>query len=178
MRRDSLHLPGSIAIDTSLLLLVVGYQCLETERAKPHDRVDELSAIRGRDDNLSPARFDDLWKLFRKARRRIVTQHVIAETYGSRRRLASFRHQKELVWRSAIGLLTDPGIEEHSCSIRNLYDRMDYRAILVELGPADAGLIYVAAQQKATVITDDSKLKHWAGVRSVPAVLLSELGTL
>lgn len=177
MRSDPLHLPGSIVIDTSLLLLLLGYQCLEMERGRPADRVNKLSAIRGRDDNLPSDCFDDLWELFQGAKRRIVTQHVIAETYGSRNRLASFRHRRDLVWRSAIALLTDPGIEEYSCPIRHVHDRPEYRKILVALGPADAGLIYVAEQLDATVITDDGPLKHWAGVRSVPAVLLNELGT-
>jgi hypothetical protein len=29
--------------------------------------------------------------------------------------------------------------------------------------------------QKATIITDDGRLVHWAGVRAVPAVFLNQI---
>src|SRR5882757_8908730 len=95
-----------LAVDTNILLLLLGYQCLLSQDAKPLERSRVLTEIRGRDDAISPERFDDLWGLFQNATRRIITQHVVAETYGSRKRLSSFRHQKDLVWRSAKTLLT------------------------------------------------------------------------
>lgn len=45
-----------------------------------------------------------------------------------------------------------------------------------EIGPADAGLIYVAAHQKATILSEDGELVRWARIRSVPAVSLQEIG--
>ena len=150
MISDPLRPPVKLAIDTNLLLLLVGYQCLLFENASALERARVLTEIRGRDDGISPDRFDDLWNLFQSAARRIVTQHVIAETYGLRRRLASFRDRKDLVWRSALVLLANPGIEEQSCSIRDVHNRREYSDILTELGPADAGLIYTAEHQKAT----------------------------
>jgi hypothetical protein len=173
---DPLRPPVHLAIDTNLLLLLLGYQCLLLENTKALERARVLTDIRGRSDHISPERFDDLWRLFRGAARRIVTQHVIAETYGSRRRLGSFRHRKDLVWRGAIELLTDPGIEEQSCQVRDVHEKEEYRDILSELGPADAGLLYTAERQKATIITDDGPLVHWAGVRSVPAIGLKQIG--
>jgi hypothetical protein len=164
-----------MVIDTTLLLLLLGYQCLLFEQAEPLVRTRVLAEIRGRDDRISPERFDGLWNLFRSAARRIVTQHVVAEAYGLRNRLASFRHQKELVWRSAIMLLADPGIEEHCCLIKDVIEREEYRDILGELGPSDASLIFTAELQKATIVTDDGRLVHWAGVRAVPAVFLNQI---
>ena len=78
------HPARSLAIDTSLFLLVVTYRCLASGNAR--DRVRILTDIRGRSDNLPPERFDD-----------------------------------------------------------------------------------AAEQQKATLITDDAKLLHYAYIRSVPA---------
>jgi hypothetical protein len=173
--RNPLQPPVCIVIDTTLLLLLLGYQCLLFEQAEPLERIRVLTEIRGRDDRISPERFDGLWDLFRSATRRIVTQHVVAEAYGSRNRLASFRHQKELVWRSAITLLANPGIEEQSCLITDVVEREGYRDILHELGPSDAGLIFTAELLKATIITDDGRLVHWAGVRAVPAVFLNQI---
>jgi rRNA-processing protein FCF1 len=49
---------------------------------------------------------------------------------------------------------------------------------LEEIGPTDAGLIYTAATEKATIITEDRRLRHWAGVREVPALTLTDLGRL
>jgi len=176
MISDPLRPPVKIAIDTNLLLLLLGYQCLRFENAPALERTRVLTEIRGRDDGISPERFDDLWNLFHRAARRIVTQHIVAEAYGLRHRLTSFRHRKALVWRSAILLLANPGIEELSCQIRDVHERHPYRDILEELGPADAGLIYTAESNKATIITDDGRLAHWAAVRSVPALGLNQIG--
>jgi hypothetical protein len=38
-----------------------------------------------------------------------------------------------------------------------------------------AGLIFTAELQKATIVTDDGRLAHWAGVRAVPAVFLNQV---
>jgi hypothetical protein len=69
----------------------------------------------------------------------------------------------------------DPGIEEHSCLIKDVLELEGYRDILDELGPSDAGLIFTAERQKATIITDDGQLVHWAAVRAVPAVFLNQI---
>jgi hypothetical protein len=110
---DPLAQPVSLAVDTNLLLLLLGYQCLLFEKTVPLQRARVLKEIRGRDDNISPERFDSLWHLFQTAKRRIVTQHVIAETYGLRKLLAKLGLPKDLVWDSAKALLDDPGIEEN-----------------------------------------------------------------
>src|SRR5580765_6584259 len=70
-------------------------QCLVFEHAALLERIRVLTDIRGRDDRISPERFDGLWELFRSAARLIVTQHVVADAYGLRNRLASFRHQRD-----------------------------------------------------------------------------------
>jgi len=170
---DPLRPPMSLAIDTNIMLVLLGYQCLLSKNAPSRERARVLAEIRGRADGLSPERFDDLWQLFHHASRRIATEHLIAETYGRRKLL---RFQKELVWKCAMELLTDPGIEELSCPVRELYEREGYRKMLIELGPCDAGLVYTAEKQKATILTDDDPLIRWANVRSVRAIPLNQLG--
>jgi rRNA-processing protein FCF1 len=145
------------------------------DKATPFERIRVLTKIRGRDGGMSPERFDDLWELFRSEARKIVTQHVIAEAYGLRRRLDSLQYRKDLVWRGAIALLKT-GIEEQSCALRDLLAQDGYRKILTEIGPTDAGLIFTAERQKATIITDDDELASWAGFRSVPVILLPSIG--
>jgi uncharacterized protein YacL len=48
--------------------------------------------------------------------------------------------------------------------------------MIEEIGPTDAGLIYIAEVEKATIISEDGQLRPWAGVRSVPILNLDELG--
>ena len=67
---------STVVIDTNILLLLLGYQCLEFDNTMGPTRARALSDIQGRGDNLSPERFNDLWELFHMATRRIVTQHV------------------------------------------------------------------------------------------------------
>lgn len=174
---NPLSSPRCLAIDTNLFLLLLGYQCLLLENASPLERNRVLYEIRGRSDRIYPKTFDDFWSLVSRAKRRIVTQHVVAETYGLRKRLAAFRQKKDLVWRSAAELLkSSPGIEEQPCKTQEMFENDAYRAILIELGPTDAGLILTAERQEATLITDDAQLASWAEARSVPVLRLNQIG--
>jgi hypothetical protein len=55
---------STLVTDTNILLLLIGYQCLEFQNATGPRRGQTLAAIRGRSDNLPPERFDDLWQVF------------------------------------------------------------------------------------------------------------------
>jgi rRNA-processing protein FCF1 len=125
---------------------------------------------------VSPERFDALWRLFQYSAKRIVTQHVIAEAYGLRGRLGSFRSRKDLVWRAALEILSNPGIEEDSVQVKELNDLPEYQKILTVIGPADTGLLYVAEQRHAVLLTEDGPLQRWASVRSIPWLTLNQLG--
>jgi|GEM_PF-2582128 len=177
MRRGSPG-PQILVIDTNVLLLLIGYQCLVMTSAGGPERLRVLSQIRGRDDKLPVESFDHLWKLFGSADRRIVTQHVIAESYGLKRCFKHAGNRKDTIWRAALQLLHDPGIEELSCCISEVQERAGYRAILEELGPTDAGLMYTAETEKATMLTEDGPLIGMARKRSVRAISLREIGTL
>jgi predicted nucleic acid-binding protein len=165
--------PAVLVIDTNVLLVLLGYQCLQLDNARGLERERVLNEIRGREDVISPARFDDLWNLFHTSKRRIVTPHVIAETYGLRKLLA---FPKDLIWDAARTILDRPGIEEQSCLLSEVFGIEGYRTILKELGPADAGLIYTAERHKATVISDDGGLRPLASARSVTVLALKQLG--
>ncbi len=97
MLGDPFRPPVELAIDTSLLMLLLGYQFLLLEYARPLERTRVLDDIRGRPDPITPDIYDELWTLFQGAAHRVVTQHIVAEAYGNRRRLASFRHRRDLV---------------------------------------------------------------------------------
>lgn len=170
--------PLRLAIDTNVFVLLLAYQCLTSEDSPAPARARVLDDVRGRGDGLLPDRYDELWQIFQRASRRIITQHVIAEAYGLRHRFGPLLHGEELYWRMAVALLTDYNVGEESCPIRDLYNTEPYRSILLAIGPTDAGLLHVAEQQKAKIITDDHGLLHFAHDRRVHAVPLNQLQLL
>ena len=95
-RRVLLSPRPTLVIDTNILLLLIGYACSRLDKQSALERSRILNDIRGRD-RVSPDGFDNLWRVFETAATRIVTQHVIAEAYGLRKRLGS-GYRKDLVW--------------------------------------------------------------------------------
>jgi rRNA-processing protein FCF1 len=170
--------PLRLAIDTNVFVLLLAYQYLTFENSPALARARILDKIRGRGDDVPPDRYDDLWQVLRQAKRRIITQHVVAEAYGLMHKFKEHLHDKELVWRSAIALWKEYEIEELPCSARDLYTMEPYRSVLLEIGPTDAGLLRTAEQQKAKIITDDWHLLKWAEARNVHAVSLNQLQLL
>jgi hypothetical protein len=166
-RRNILAPRPVLVIDTNVLLLLIGYHCAQLDEMGPQQRIRVLNEIRGQDDRESPERFDYLWQFFRSAAQRVVTQHVIAEAYNLRRRLGSLSNQRELVWQGALDILRDPGIEEEPFRIRDLDGKPEYRKILTTLGPTDTGLLYIAEQRNATIITEDKPLLSFALDRGI-----------
>jgi rRNA-processing protein FCF1 len=164
-----------LVIDTNILLLLIGYRCSQLDEMGPQGRTRLLNEIRGNHRAL-PERFDHLWLFFRNAAHRIVTQHVIAEAYNLRTRaLGSLRNRRDLAWEGALGILRDPGIEEQSFRVRALDEEPEYRKILVRLGPADTGLLYVAEQRKATIVSEDGELRNLALNRGIRCLTLEEI---
>jgi rRNA-processing protein FCF1 len=163
--------PRTIAIDTNIFLVLLSYHSLKSEVVSAADRERRLVEVRGRDDKVSLDQFDALWRIFARAERRIVTQHVVAEAFSNKMRRRSN-------WSSAIELLPKYDMEERGCCIRDLYAQAEFRRIVEEIGPTDAGLIYTAGTEKATIITEDRRLRQWAEVRSVPALALNQLECL
>ena len=175
MARD--YRPGSsLVIDANVLSLLVVYHYCIGAKINPRDRINILVGIRGRDDNLPPERFGDLWQLFGNARHRTVTQHVIAETLNCRR--GWLRDNRKAARRSASSLVEDFDLEERPCCIRDLAANDAYLKALIELGPADAGLLYVAESTRATLISDDGPLRGFAAGRGVEACPVSRIHLL
>ena len=166
-------MPFRIAIDTNLLILVLADVRLRQQRTFGTPRLKLLTDERGRDDALPPERFDDLWQVFESAERRIVTQHVMIEALRGRK--DSPLSKKENLWEAAVKLLEDYQLEEQSCVVSELFRSEDYKKILQDIGPTDAGLIFVAAREKVTLISDDENLLRWARVRRVPCFSLRHL---
>jgi rRNA-processing protein FCF1 len=161
---------SAIAIDTNLFSVLLRYYSLESDELSDLKRERGLQEVWGRKDPPKLEQFDALWQFFENARRRIVTQHVVAEAFTSRMR-------KRSDWHKAISLLPNH-VVECGCSISALYSHREFRRIMEEIGPTDACLIYVAAEEKATIISEDGRLRYWADVREVPALTLDELARL
>jgi hypothetical protein len=157
-----------IAIDTNLFSVLLLYYCLESEAASDPERERQLQMISGRSEPASLEDFDALWQIFERAPRRIVTQHVVAEAFSNRMR-------KRFDWTSAIRLLPVFSMEERGCCVSDILAYREFQPILKELGPTDAGLIYTAEIEKATIISEDGRLRHSADVREVPALALNQL---
>ena len=167
-----LTIPSALAIDTNILLVLLGYQCLLFERASPLKRERILKEVLGSGGPVSGEQFDGLWQLFLNAGRRIVTQHVVAEVYGLRKRL---KFKKEAIWKSAVALLMEFGLEEQSCCVRDLHGIPAFRHMLEKVGPTDAGLLRAAEVEKAMLVTEDWALRGFAHERSVPVLSLSQI---
>jgi rRNA-processing protein FCF1 len=164
--------PSRLVIDTNILLLLAGYKYLDSAATTGQEKHRRLLELRGRDGGLPPTMFDDLWQFVHQAKQRIITQHVLAETYN-----LSGRGQfpKGLFWKSALELLSEFDIEEYSCPIRDLRETQAYEGILSVVGPSDTGLLHTAEHQKATIVSDDFELRRYADQRAVPILALNEI---
>jgi hypothetical protein len=85
--------------------------------------------------------------------------------------------RKQFNWSTAIGLLPKHHVEERGCCISDLYVNSDFRLIMEQLGPTDAGLIYTE-MEKATILSEDGPLRNWAHVRRVEILALNQLDRL
>ena len=164
-----LSVPKVIAIDTNLFSLVLLHRRLKSQGLGAPERERELQEVWGREDAVSLEQFDALWQMFERAHRRIVTQHIVAEVFSNKRR----RLLKE--WRSAIKLLPKYSVEERGCCVCDLYASDDFHQIMEEIGPTDAGLIYTAEREGATIVTEDRRLRQFSYDHGIAVLTLNEL---
>ena len=66
-------------------------------------------------------------------------------------------------------------IEDLPCSVGELQANRAYGGILERLGPADAGLLYMAERERLTLVTEDGPLLNEGYRRLVAVKTLSEL---
>jgi len=88
------------------------------------------------------------------------------------------QRQPEAARRSAVSLVQEFAVEERQCRLMDLAANAAYLKALIELGPADAGLLYVAESIGATLISDDGPLLRWAYSHGVPAYPVSGIHLL
>jgi hypothetical protein len=155
-----------LAIDANVLSLLVAYHHCVCTSIPVGLREGILDDVHGAG-KLPPERFDDLWQVFTHATHRMVTQHVIAETLNCRR--GWLRDHREDARRSGVLLVERFDVEEQPCCISDLAADTFYLRALIALGPTDAGLLYVAALTRATLISDDGTLRQFAAGRGVAA---------
>ena len=178
MARDYRPASSRLAIDANVLSLLVVYNLCVNARAVERGII--LNEVRRGQDksDLPPERFEDLWQVFSSGRvtRRIVTQHVVAETLSRLRGWLKVR--SEAVRNSGISLVLAFGLEEQPCRIRDLAADEAYLKALIVLGPTDAGLLHVAESTRATLITDDGPLRGFAAGRGVEAYPVGDVHLL
>ena len=160
-----------LALDTNPFLLLVTYRYFASKNATAMKRLRTLSDVRGQPGDLPPESFDELWYVFEHAKRRIITQHVVVEALKSSR-AGWLQDHKDAVRDTAICLLDEFKVEEHSCPILDLHGNKDYQTVLIELGYTDAALLHTAERHKATLITEDKKLISFAYARNVQVLSL------
>ena len=85
MARDYRPKSSRLAIDANVLSLLLVYNHCVCTNISVQRRERILVETRGRDDGLPTERFNDLWEVFCSVTRRMVTQHIIAETLNCRR---------------------------------------------------------------------------------------------
>jgi hypothetical protein len=89
----------------------------------------------------------------------LTTPHVLAETFKLRK-LSMLRKEAEAFRRFSLEILAIGRIKEVPCPIDELTGDDDFRRLVCRLGVTDAGLVYVAAKQRALLLTDDKPLSN------------------
>jgi hypothetical protein len=87
----------------------------------------------------------------------ITTPHVLVEIFKFREHL-SLRQEKEQLRACCLDLISSGKIEEASCPTAELARDESFRQMACRLGIADAGLVFVAANKNALLLTDDRRL--------------------
>ena len=96
---------NGVVIDTNQMLLLIAYEVLRHTKRSALERANILYEVRERDDDVPPEQFEELWLLFQSVRRKVITQHVVAETYNLRHRLRPLQTKSDRIWEAATQLL-------------------------------------------------------------------------
>ncbi len=75
---------------------------------------------------------------------------------------------------AALELSATARFEEHHCPLKILYSG-DYRMVIDELGPTDAGLLHLAKTNGWTILSGDKGLKSRAAADKVRVLSLEDL---
>lgn len=142
-----------IVIDTGPLLTYLAIRYLDSTDASKARRDHVLWEIRGRAfAETEQERFVELMK-----QHILTTAHVISETLKLREK-SILSLEKEDFRRNSLEILTGGAVSEISCPITEICQEQDFRQLICRYGLTDAGLIFVAAKNRALVLTDDGRL--------------------
>jgi len=111
-----------------------------------------LGEIRGTFDEAEQERFLELMK-----QRTFTTAHVISEALNLREASALSR-EKEGFRRNSLEVLMGGAITEIACPIAEICKTEDFRQLICRYGLTDAGVVFVASNDRALVLTDDGRL--------------------
>jgi hypothetical protein len=142
-----------IVIDTGPLLTYLAIRYLNTTEASKARRDHVLGEIRGRAfDEPEQERLLELMK-----QHTFTTAHAISEALNLREASALNRAKTEFR-RNSLEVLTSGTMSEIACPVAEICRTEDFRQLICSHGLTDAALIFVAARNRALVLTDDGRL--------------------
>lgn len=107
-----------------------------------------------------PAKEIDFLQLFRSIQTLITTSHVVGEIQGILK--TSGLPPKEF-WEFSMMQLNGKGLIENLITLLDMYESKEMKELVCAIGPTDAGLIALAREKRAILLTDDERtLAHYA----------------
>jgi hypothetical protein len=135
------------------LLTYLAIRYLDSMDASKATRNHVLWEIRGRAfDEVEQERFLELMK-----QHTFTTAHVISETLKLRGNSAMSREAEEFR-RNSLEVLMGGAITEIACPMAEICKAEDFRQLICRYGLTDAGVVFVASNNRALVLTDDGRL--------------------
>ena len=149
-----------VVVDASALTEVVGWRFLTASKTAPSSKLEKLQAIHGKDPKPEIRQFEALWEAFAQSSRWFVTPSILQEAW--RARIEKVLHIDPAPFTEALeGFLKDYPLEESFVSIETLWADQLTRGALPHLGVSDAGVLYLAREHQANVLTEDRRLRTW-----------------
>lgn len=109
-----------------------------------------------------PAKETDFLQLFSSIRTLVTTSHVVGEIQGVLKTSGLHPKAKEL-WDFSMTQLNMKGLIEHTITLLGMHQSKEMKELVCAIGPTDAGLIALAREKRAILLTDDERtLAHYA----------------
>ena len=99
----------------------------------------------------------------------LTTSHVVGEM-RSRHKVSEDLHAD--FWLCAMEYLSRKSFAEKQVTLLDLYQAEPFKNIACNLGPTDAGLIYLARQEACELLTHDERMLAWQPADGQPLITL------
>lgn len=152
--RRSSH--AKVVLDTGPLLTYLALHYLDQTRADTARRGAVLRDVR-RGKMFTRTEQERFQVLLNGSERLLTTPHALCEVLKLREYSVLSLDQEEFR-RLSLQLLLGGKLEDVSCPLRELCTDDAYRKLICRLGLTDAGLVYLAENERCLLLTDDRKL--------------------